>query len=118
MSTIDLPITVSVHHPTVSVPILWWRSVGHTHSAFVMETLIDRIAREAGRDPVDLRRELLSKHPRHLAALDLAVRKSGYGAKTLAAGRAWGCAVHESFRSVVAHVVELSIEEDAPKLHE
>ena len=113
----DLPIAVSVHHPAVSVPILWWRSVGHTHSAFVMETLIDRIAREAGRDPVDLRRDLLSKHPRHLAALDLAVRESGYGAKTLPAGRAWGCAVHESFRSVVAHVVELSIEDDAPKLH-
>ena len=113
----DLPIAVSVHHPALSVPILWWRSVGHTHSAFVMETLIDRIAREAGRDPVDLRRELLNKHPRHLAALDLAVRKSGYGAKTLPAGRAWGAAVHESFRSVVAHVVELSIEDDAPKLH-
>ena len=113
----DLPIAVSVHHPAVPVPMLWWRSVGHTHSAFVMETLIDRIAREAGRDPVALRRELLKKHPRHLAALDLAVRKSGYGEKTLPAGRAWGVAVHESFRSVVAHVVELSIEDDAPKLH-
>ena len=113
----DLPIAVSVHHPAVAVPILWWRSVGHTHSAFVMETLVDRIAREAGRDPVALRRSLLRKHPRHLAALDLAVRKSGYGTKTLPAGRAWGTAVHESFRSVVAHVVELSIEDDAPKLH-
>jgi len=113
----DLPIAVSVHHPAVNVPMLWWRSVGHTHSAFVMETLIDRIAREAGRDPVALRRDLLKKHPRHLAALDLAVRKSGYGTKSLPAGRAWGTAVHESFRSVVAHVVELSIEDDAPKLH-
>ena len=113
----DLPIAVSVHHPGMSVPILWWRSVGHTHSAFVMETLIDRIAREVGRDPVELRRDLLSKHPRHLAALDLAVRKSGYGVKTLLAGRAWGIAIHESFRSVVAHVVELSIEDGTPKLH-
>ncbi|MYG53833.1 MAG: xanthine dehydrogenase family protein molybdopterin-binding subunit, partial [Rhodospirillaceae bacterium] len=113
----DLPIAVSVHHPAVNVPMLWWRSVGHTHSAFVMETLIDRIAREAGRDPVALRRDLLKKHPRHLAALDLAVRKSGYGTKSLPAGRAWGTAVHESFRSVVAHVVELSIEDDAPRLH-
>ena len=113
----DLPIAVSVHHPAVPVPILWWRSVGHTHSAFVMETLIDRIAREVGRDPVALRRGLLGKHKRHLAALDLAVRKSGYGVKTLPAGRAWGAAVHESFNSVVAHVVELSIEDDAPKLH-
>ncbi len=113
----DLPIAVSVHHPTVAVPMLWWRSVGHTHSAFVMETLIDRIARAAGRDPVALRRALLHKHPRHLAALDLAVQKSGYGKKALPAGRAWGVAVHGSFRSVVAHVVELSMEEGAPKLH-
>ena len=113
----DLPIAVSVHHPAVAVPMLWWRSVGHTHSAFVMETLIDRVAREAGRDPAALRRDLLKKHPRHLAALDLAVQKSGYGKKTLPAGRAWGIAVHESFRSVVAHVVELSIEDDAPRLH-
>ena len=113
----DLPISVSVHHPAITVPMLWWRSVGHTHSAFVMETLIDRIAREAGRDPVALRRDLLKKHPRHLAALDLAVRKSGYGSKTLPAGRAWGTAVHESFRSVVAHVVELSIDDGEPKLH-
>ena len=113
----DLPIAVSVHHPAVAVPMLWWRSVGHTHSAFVMETLIDRVAREAGRDPAALRRDLLKKHPRHLAALDLAVQKSGYGNRTLPAGRAWGIAVHESFRSVVAHVVELSIEDDAPRLH-
>ncbi|MYF85337.1 MAG: xanthine dehydrogenase family protein molybdopterin-binding subunit, partial [Rhodospirillaceae bacterium] len=113
----DLPIAVSVHHPAVAVPMLWWRSVGHTHSAFVMETLIDRVASEAGRDPAALRRDLLKKHPRHLAALDLAVQKSGYGNRKLPAGRAWGIAVHESFRSVVAHVVELSIEDDAPKLH-
>ncbi len=113
----DLPIAVSIHHPAVSVPILWWRSVGHTHSAFVMETLIDRIARRTGRDPVALRRDLLRSHPRHLAALDLAVRKSGYGTRELPAGRAWGVAVHESFRSVVAHVVELSIEDGAPRLH-
>ena len=113
----ELPVAVSVHHPDVAVPILWWRSVGHTHSAFVMETLVDRIAREIGRDPVELRRALLRKHPRHLAALDLAVAKSGYGTKPLPPGQAWGVAVHESFRSVVAHVVELSIEDGRPKLH-
>ena len=48
----ELPVAVTVHHPDVPVPVLWWRSVGHTHSAFVMETLIDRIARETGQDPV------------------------------------------------------------------
>ena len=114
----DLPVAATVHHPEVPVPILWWRSVGHTHSAFVMETLIDRIAREGNRDPVALRRKLLARHPRHLAALDLAVEKSGYGVKALPAGRAWGVAVHESFNSVVAHVVDLSIEGGRPKLHQ
>ena len=59
----DLPVAATVHHPEVPVPILWWRSVGHTHSAFVMETLIDRIARESGQDPVALRRKLLARHP-------------------------------------------------------
>ena len=75
----DLPVAATVHHPEVPVPVLWWRSVGHTHSAFVMETLIDRIARESDQDPVAPRRKLLAGHPRHLAALDLAVEKSGYG---------------------------------------
>ena len=114
----DLPVAATVHHPEVPVPILWWRSVGHTHSAFVMETLIDRIAREGKQDPVALRRKLLARHPRHLAALDLAVEKSGYGVKALPAERAWGVAVHESFNSVVAHVVDLSIEGGRPKLHQ
>ena len=113
-----LPVAVTVHHPDVPVPVLWWRSVGHTHSAFVMETLIDRIARETGQDPVGLRRTLLAGHPRHLAALDLAVAKSGYGVRALPPGRAWGVAVHESFNSVVAHVVELSIEGGRPKVHQ
>ena len=114
----DLPVAATVHHPEVPVPVLWWRSVGHTHSAFVMETLIDRIAREGNQDPVALRRKLLAGHPRHLAALDLAVEKSGYGVKPLPSGQAWGVAVHESFNSVVAHVVELSIEGGRPKLHQ
>lgn len=112
-----LPVALTVHHPEVPVPILWWRSVGHTHSAFVMETLVDRVAREAGRDPVELRRTLLAAHPRHLAALDLAVAKSGYGARPLPPGRARGVAVHESFNSVVAHVAEVSVEGNRPKVH-
>ncbi|MBF2759728.1 MAG: xanthine dehydrogenase family protein molybdopterin-binding subunit [Ectothiorhodospiraceae bacterium AqS1] len=113
----DVPLALSVHHPSTSVPVLWWRSVEHTHTAFVMETLIDEIARAGDRDPVALRRSLLAKHPRHLAALDLVVEKSGYGTKTLAEGHAIGIAMHESFGSVVAHAVELSIEGNRPKLH-
>jgi isoquinoline 1-oxidoreductase beta subunit len=112
-----LPIALDVHHPKQNVPVLWWRSVGHTHTAFVMETLIDELAQAAGQDPVHYRRKLLGgKHPRHLAALDLAVAKSGYGKRKLNKGRAWGVAVHESFDSVVAYVVEASMKGRQPVL--
>ncbi len=114
----DLPLNLSVHSPKVNVPVLWWRSVGSTHTAFVMETLIDEAAHIAGADPVAYRRKLIGeKHKRHLAALDLAVAKSGYGKKKLPKGRAWGVAVHESFNTVVAYVVEASVTKGVPKLH-
>lgn len=114
----DLPLALDVHHPKVNVPVLWWRSVGHSHTAFVMETLVDEIARSTGQDPVAYRRSLLdAKHQRHRAALDLAVQKSGYGKKTLPAGRAYGVALHESFGSVVAYVVEASLKDGQPVLH-
>jgi isoquinoline 1-oxidoreductase beta subunit len=111
------PIALEIHHPKVNVPVLWWRSVGHTHTAFVMETLVDELARAGGLDPVAYRRTLLARHPRHLAALDLAVEHSGYGRQRLAAGRAWGVAVHESFNTVVAYVVEASMRGEQPQLH-
>jgi isoquinoline 1-oxidoreductase beta subunit len=114
----NVPLKLSAHHPQANVPVLWWRSVGSTHTAFVMETLIDEAARIAGADPVAYRKQLIGeKHPRHLAALDLAVAKSGYGKKSLPAGRAWGVALHESFGSVVAYVVEASVDKGVPKLH-
>ncbi|MFZ3125493.1 MAG: xanthine dehydrogenase family protein molybdopterin-binding subunit [Acidovorax sp.] len=114
----DLPMKLSVHHPDVNVPVLWWRSVGSTHTAYVMETLIDEVARASKQDPVAYRMALMGdKHPRHKAALQLAVAQSGYGRKKLAAGRAWGVAVHESFESVVAYVVEASVKDGTPRLH-
>ena len=114
----DVPMRLTVHHPKVNVPVLWWRSVGSTHTAFVMETLVDEIARTTKQDPVAYRMKLMGdKHPRHKAALQLAVDQSGYGKKTLAAGRAWGVAVHESFNSVVAYVVEASVKDGKPVLH-
>jgi isoquinoline 1-oxidoreductase subunit beta len=114
----DVPMRLTVHHPKVNVPVLWWRSVGSTHTAFVMETLIDEIARTTKQDPVAYRMKLMGdKHPRHKAALQLAVEKSGYGKKSLDAGRAWGVAVHESFNSVVAYVVEASVKDGVPTLH-
>ncbi|SDD96947.1 isoquinoline 1-oxidoreductase, beta subunit [Massilia sp. PDC64] len=113
-----LPVNLSVHHPKVNVPVLWWRGSASNHTAFVMETLVDEVAHAAGIDPVAYRRKLLGdKRPRHLAALDLAVQKSGYGTKRLAEGRAWGVAVHGMSGSVVAYVVEASVEKGVPKLH-
>ena len=115
----EIPMRLTVQHPKVNVPVLWWRSVGSTHTAFVMETLIDEIARTTRQDPVAYRMKLIGEqHPRHKAALQLAVEKSGYGKKKLAPGRAWGVAVHESFNSVVAYVVEASLKKGVPTLHQ
>ncbi|HSI53881.1 MAG TPA: xanthine dehydrogenase family protein molybdopterin-binding subunit [Ramlibacter sp.] len=114
----EVPMRLSVHHPKVNVPVLWWRSVGSTHTAYAMETLVDEIARATNQDPVAYRMKLMGdKHARHKAALQLAVDKSGYGKRKLAAGHAWGVAVHESFQSVVAYVVEASVDKGTPKLH-
>lgn len=115
----NMPIKISVHTATVNVPVLWWRSVGNTHTAFVMETLIDEVAHLAGSDPVAYRKKLLgSDHPRHVAALELAVKLSGYGKHPLPKDRAYGVAMHESFDSVVAYVVEASVTKGTPKLHQ
>jgi isoquinoline 1-oxidoreductase beta subunit len=115
----DLPMRLTVHHPQVNVPVLWWRSVGSTHTAYVMETLLDEVARATGQDPVALRLKLMKgKAPRHEAAIKLAVEKSGYGKRKLPAGHAWGVAVHESFGTVVAYIAEASVEKGVPKLHQ
>src|SRR5205085_6480939 len=89
---------VSVHHPTVNVPVLWWRSVGHTHNAFVMETLIDELATRARIDPIAYRRKLLKPEAKKLrAALDLVDEKSVAWRNNLPKGHAAGISCHESF---------------------
>ncbi len=99
------------------VPVLWWRSVGHSHTAFVVETLVDEMAHAAGQDPVAFRRALLAKQPRLLRVLDLVAAKSGWGGP-LAAGRGRGIAMHASFESVGAAVVEASVGPDGrPRVH-
>lgn len=109
---------VSVHHPKVNVPVLWWRSVGHTHSAFVMETLIDELAARARMDPIAYRRRLLEPGAKKLrAALDLMEEKSAPWRRTLARNHAVGIACHESFETAVACAVDVSIENNRPKIH-
>ncbi|HWH84758.1 MAG TPA: molybdopterin cofactor-binding domain-containing protein [Burkholderiaceae bacterium] len=114
----DVPMRLTAHHPKLSLPVLFWRSVGSSHTAFVKETLIDEIARTTKQDPVAYRMKLMGdKYPRYRAALQLAVEKSGYGKKQLPAGHAWGVAVHETFGTVVAYVVEASLRDGKPVLH-
>jgi isoquinoline 1-oxidoreductase subunit beta len=114
----DIPhLAVELHTTKPGVPVLWWRSVGSTHTAYSTETFIDELAAMAGKDPVAFRRELLGKHPRFLAALDLAAQKADWG-KPLAAGpagskRGRGVAVHESFGTVVAQVAEVTVDKDS-----
>lgn len=95
----------------VPVPVQWWRSVGHTHTAFSTEVFLDQLARKGGQDPYQLRRELLQKHPRHLAVLELAAQKADWS-KKLPDNWGKGIAVHESFSSFVAQVAEVSVSED------
>jgi isoquinoline 1-oxidoreductase beta subunit len=100
----------------VGVTGLWWRSVGHSHTAFSTETFLDELADAAGRDPFELRRELLVKHPRLRAVLELAASRAGWGSP-LPSGRARGIALQESFGSFVAQVAEVSARPDGlPKV--
>lgn len=110
----DLPyavenLYVDLHSPKVGVPVQWWRSVGHSHSAFAVETFVDELAAAAGRDPVEFRLGLLADEPRWRGVLQLAADKAGWG-RALPAGRGRGVAVHKSFDSYVAQVAEVSVD--------
>src|SRR5882724_11950001 len=106
----------------VGVPILWWRSVGHTHTAFVKEVVADELAAAAGKDPVAYRLSLMEKHPRSAAVLKLAAEKAGWdkpfptGKAANGSFRGRGVAVHESFGTVVAHVVEVTVTDGSVKV--
>jgi isoquinoline 1-oxidoreductase subunit beta len=101
---------VTLHSPRLEVPVLWWRSVGNTHTAFAMESMIDELAWTAGRDPLEYRSALLAEKPRHLRALKVAAEKAGWG-KAPPKGRARGLAMHESFGSIIAEAAEVSLDE-------
>lgn len=107
---------VSSHTVKNGIPVLWWRSVGHSHTAFVMESLIDELAHTTKQDPLEYRRALLKNHPRHLAALNLAAEKADWK-KPLPKGVFRGIAVHESFGSFCAQVAEVSVNQGEVKVH-
>ena len=108
---------VTAHNPTVNVPVLWWRSVGNTHTAFVMETLIDELATRAKIDPIVYRQKLLKADAKKLrSVLDLLAEKSAWR-NSLPKGHAVGIASHECFDTAVACAVDVSIENKRPKIH-
>lgn len=110
-------MSVDLHSPVLPVRPLWWRSVGHTHTAYVMETMIDELATMAGRDPVEYRLQLLKDKPRVAAVLKLAAERAGWGGP-IAPGRARGVAVHHSFQTCVAEVAEVSLSASGkPRVH-
>ncbi len=102
---------VDLHTPKIGVPVLWWRSVGHSHTGFATEAFFDELAHLGGKDPYQLRRTLLSDKPRMRAVLDLVAEKANWG-KPLPAGRARGIATHFSFESYVGQVAEVSVDKD------
>ncbi len=108
-------LTATVHNAKEGVPVLWWRSVGHTHTAHAVETVVDELAHAAGKDPVAFRAALLKDQPRHAGVLALVAEKAGWG-QPMPAGSGRGVAVHQSFGSYVATVAEVSIKDGALKV--
>jgi len=113
----ELPYAVGnhrleVHNTKTGVPVLWWRSVGSTHTAYVVETMMDRLAKAAGVDPIEFRLRNMKKHPREAAALRLAAEKAGWGKTKLPANVHRGAAVHKSFGSYVAQIADVRINDD------
>ncbi|MFL9950789.1 xanthine dehydrogenase family protein molybdopterin-binding subunit [Paraburkholderia agricolaris] len=106
-------ISVELTTTQTGVPVLWWRVVGSSHTAFAVEAFIDEAAHAAGKDPFAFRRDLLAHEPRMRGVLELAAQKAGWDpAKPLPKGRGRGIAVAEAFNTFVAQVAEVSVDKD------
>lgn len=120
----ELPYTipnlrVSFHKKSLAVPPLWWRSVGHTHTAYSTETFLDELLALGGKDPVEGRLKLLGdRHPRHVGVLKAVAELADWGS-AVPEGRARGVALHKSFNTYVAEIAEVSEGEEAgvPRVH-
>jgi len=113
----DIPnIRVEYTETDPGIPYGFWRSVGCSVQGYVVEAFIDEMAKAAGKDPYQFRRDLLGKQPRHRAVLDLVAEKSGW-TKPLPAGRGRGIAMMEAFGSILAQVAEVSVTNNAVKVH-
>ncbi|HEX6313952.1 MAG TPA: xanthine dehydrogenase family protein molybdopterin-binding subunit [Gemmatimonadaceae bacterium] len=109
-------VSVEWSRPDLRVPVGYWRSVGPSQNVFVLESFIDELALAAGRDPVEVRRELLAHESRMLRVLNLVAERSGWGTPP-PAGRARGVALAEDTQSLVAEVAEVSLVNGRPRVH-
>ena len=108
---------VDYHLVDNGVPVLWWRSVGHSFTAFVVESFLDELAATINQDPFDLRLALLKNDLPRRTVLQLAADKAEWG-KSLPKDRYHGLALHKSFGSIVAQVAEVSVAADGkPQVH-
>lgn len=118
----DLPYAIPNLHVTATatdlpVPVLWWRSVGHTHTGFAVESFVDELLEAGGRDPVEGRLALLGDdHPRHAGVLRRVAEIADWGGP-VPEGRQRGVALHKSFNTYVAEIAEVSVEEGKPRVH-
>jgi len=103
-------IDVQLATTKVDIPVLWWRVVGSSHTAFAVESFIDEVAYAAGKDAFEFRRELIKDHPRMKRVLELAAQKAGWTRESLPKGRGRGIAVAEAFNTVVAQVAEVTVD--------
>jgi len=106
-----------LHQVDVGVPVLWWRSVGHTHTGYAVEAFVDELLEAAGQDPVEGRLALMRNKPRHAGVLKAVAELADWKNAKLAPGHARGVAVVESFHTFVAQVVELSMGDEGPRVH-
>jgi isoquinoline 1-oxidoreductase subunit beta len=98
------------------VPVGYWRSVGPSQNTFMLESFIDELAHAAGRDPFELRREMLNENPRLKHVLEVAAEESGWG-KPLPSGHARGIALLQDRGARVAEVAEVSLENGRVRVH-
>ncbi|HEX3950213.1 MAG TPA: xanthine dehydrogenase family protein molybdopterin-binding subunit [Steroidobacteraceae bacterium] len=104
-------IAVDLSTAKAGVPVLWWRVVGSSHTTFAVETFIDEVAHAAGADPFTFRRKLLEHEPRMKGVLELAADKAGWNSGPMPKGKGRGIAVCEAFKSFVAQVAEVSVDD-------
>lgn len=108
----NLQVDLHTTNDQVKIPIQWWRSVGSTHTGYATEVFIDQLARTAKQDPIEYRLAMLKNHPKHAGVLRLAAEKATAMPKIENVKQGRGVAVHESFSTPVAQVVDISIDAD------